>query len=435
VLPCFVFYRYSVVFKLMKKITLSIILGIAITGCAKLNDPSGKLPRDLDLALQSAKEIQGDDDARDKEIRNVAIRLAELGWNETAAKVLSDLKSYHGVVALCDLSITFAHKSQQSIAQEFYQKATEISHRLVLNIPRPIPIALAHAAAANRDLKNADEWAARIGENADQAEVQSKIYAEKLRYGLASSSETPAAWEPAVFDAWCASMSLHEMQKDDLKSELLRMMDKIPSMFPVDQPQAYLYVYRAALKFNLPELAQASSMNAIRSSIILGSDMDDTPKIRAQVARELFQAGDPRATDVLRSARAACDGQVGFYQPRSLGAVAEVMLEMGQQENALQTWDLAWKKTFSHVHPRARMINAVEVLLSQSRAGIKLDDKRESTVMAIRRGESGLIQPQTEPTQEALNEVGAILQQQSAAKKEPKTNKPTTTKSKAKTSN
>jgi hypothetical protein len=419
----------------MKKVILALILGIGIISCAKLSDPSETLPRDLDLALQSAKEIQGDDDARDKEIRNVAFRLAEVGWTKTAAQILSDLKSYHGVVALCDLSITFAHKNQQSIAQEFYQKATEISHRLVLNIPRPIPIALAYASAANRDFKNADEWAARIGENADQAEVQSKIYAEKLRYGLAVSSETPAAWEPAVFDAWCASMSLHEIKKDDLNSEVLRMMDKIPSMFPVDQPQAYLYVYRAALKFNLPELAQASSMNAIRSSIMLGSDMDDTPKIRAQVARELFQTGDPRATDVLRSARAACDGQVGFTQPPALGAVAEVMLEMGQQEDALQTWDLAWNKTFTHGHPRARMVNAVEVLLSQSRAGIKLDDKRESTVMAIRRGESGLIQPQTEPTQEVLYEVGAILQQQSAAKQEPKRNKSTTSKPKSKGSN
>ena len=182
-------------------------------------------------------------------------------------------------------------------------------------------------------------------------------------------------------------------------------------------------------------MSEKASANAIRSSIILGSDMDDTPRIRAQVARELFQAGDPRATDVLRSARAACDGQVGFYQPPSLAAVAEVMLEMGQQEEALKTWDIAWNKTFSHGHPRARMVNAVEVLLSQSRAGIKLDDKRESTVMAIRRGESGHIQPQTEPTQEALNEVGILLQQQSASKKVPKTNKSTTTKSKAKTSN
>lgn len=420
---------------MINRIFPALLLCLSIVGCSKLQDPSSKIPEDLVLALQSAKEIQGDDDVRDKEIRHVAIRLAEVGWNETAAKVLSDLKSYHGVVALCDLSITFAHKNQQSIAQGFYQKAKEIAHRLVLNIPRPIPIALAHAAAANRDFKNADEWAARIGENADQAEVQSKIFAEKLRYGLASSSDTPAVWEPAVFDAWCASMSLHEMKKDDLKSEILRMMDKIPFMFPVDQPQAYLSVYRSALKFNLPELSQEASSHAIRSSLMLGSDIDDTPKIRAQVARELFQAGDPRATGVLRSARAACDGQVGFYQPPSLGAVAEVMFEMGQQEEALKTWDLAWNKTFSHGHPRARMVNAVEVLLSQSRAGIKLDDKRESTVMAIRRGESGPIQQQTAPSQDVLNEVGAILQNQSSSKKEPKTNKSTTTKSKAKTSN
>jgi hypothetical protein len=419
----------------MKKIILGLVVGIGITSCAKLNDPSGKLPRDLDLALQSANEIQGDDDVKDKEIRNVAIRLAEIGWNKTAAQLLSDLKSYHGVVALCDLSITCEHKNQQSIAHGFYQKAKEIVHRLVLNIPRPIPISMAHVAAANRDFKIADEWAARIGEKADQAEVQSKIFAEKLRYGLASSSDTPEVWEPAVFDAWCASMSLHEMKKDDPKSEILRMIDKIPFMFPVDQPQAYLSVYRAALKFNFPELSQEASSHAIRSSLMLGSDIYDIPKIRAQVARELFQSGDPRAIDVLRSARAACDGQVGFYQPPSLGSVAEVMLEMGQQEEALKTWDLAWSKTFSHGHPRARMVNAVEVLLSQSRAGIKLDEKRESTVMAIRRGESGLIQPQTEPTPEALNEVGALLQQQSASKKAPKTNKSTTTKPKSKSSN
>jgi len=420
---------------MINRIFPALLISFVIGGCAKLQDPASQLPKDLLLALESAKEIQGDDDVRDKETRNVGVRLAEVGWTKTAAQILSDLKSYHGVVALCDLCITFAHKNQQSIAQGFYQKAKEISKRLVLNIPRPIPIALAHAAAANRDFKNAEEWTARIGENADRAEVQSKIFAEKLRYGLASSSDTPAVWEPTVFEAWCASLSLHEMKKDDLKSELLRMMDKISTMFPVDQPQAYLSVYRTALKLNLPELSEKAASNAIRSSIMLGSDIDDTPRIRAQVARELFHAGDPRAIDVLRSARAACDGQVGFYQPPSLGSVAEVMLEMGQQEEALKTWDLAWSKTFSHGHPRARMVNAVEVLLSQSRAGIKLDEKRESTVMAIRRGESGLIQPQTEPTPEALNEVGALLQQQSASKKAPKTNKSTTTKPKSKSSN
>jgi len=420
----------------MKKIILSLILGIAITSCAKLNDPSGKLPRDLDLALQSANEIQGDDDVRDKEIRHVAIRLAEVRWNETAAKILSDLKSYHGVVGLSDLSITAAHRNEQPIAQEFYHKAKKIAQRLVLGIPRPVPIAMAQAAASNRDFEGADQWRSGIAENSDRAEADSKIFAEKLRYGVVSSSETPPVWEPDVFEAWSDSISCHEQQSDDTKSQLLKMMEKIPSLFPVDQPQAYLCVYRAALKLNLPELSEQAASNAIRSSIILGSDMDDTPRIRAQVARELFHAGDPRATDVLRSARAACDGQVGFYLPPSLGAVAEVMLEMGQQEEALKTWDLAWNKTFSHGHPRARMVNAVEVLLSQSRAGIKLDDKRESTVLAIRRGESsGLIQPQTEPTQEALNEVGALLQQQSALKKVPKTNKSTTTKPKSKSSN
>jgi len=420
---------------MINRIFPALLISFVIVGCAKLQDPASQIPKDLLLALESAKEIQGDDDVRDKEIRNVANRLAEVGWTKTAAQILSDLKSYYGAVALCDLSITFAHKKRQSIAQGFYQKAKEISNRLVLNIPRPIPIALAHAAAANRDFKNAETWTDRIGENADRAEVQSKIFAEKLRYGLASSSDTPAVWEPTVFEAWCASLSLHEMKKDDLKSELLRMMDKISTMFPVDQPQAYLSVYRTALKLNLPEFSEKAASNAIRSSFMLGSDIDDTPRIRAQVARELFHAGDPRATDVLRSARAACDGQDGFYQPPSLGAVAEVMLEIGQQEEALETWDLAWNKTFSHGHPRARMVNAVEVLLSQSRAGIKLDDKRESTVMAIRRGESGLIQPQSEPTQEALNEVGALLQQQSASKKVPKTNKSTTTKPKSKSSN
>lgn len=420
---------------MMKKIILSLILGIAITSCAKLNDPSGKLPRDLDLALQSAKEIQGDDDVRDKEIRHVAIRLAEVRWNETAAKILTDLKSYHGVVGLSDLSITAARRDEQPIAQEFYHKANEIAQRLVLGIPRPIPIAMAQSAAANKNFEEADQWRSGIAENSDRAEAESKIFAEKLRYGVVSSSETPPVWEPDVFEAWSDSISRHEKQSDDVKSDLLKMMEKIPSLFPVDQPQAYLCVYRAALKLNLPELSEKAASNAIRSSIILGSDMDDTPRIRAQVARELFHAGDPRATDVLRSARAACDGQVGFYQPPSLGAVAEVMLEMGQQEEAKKTWDLAWNKTFSHGHPRARMVNAVEVLLSQSRAGIKLDDKRESTVMAIRRGESGLIQPQTEPTQEAFNEVGALLQQQSASKKVPKTIKSTTTKPKSKSSN
>ena len=419
----------------MKKIFLSLILGIAIISCVKLNDPSGRLPRDLDLALQSAKEIQGDDDVRDKEIRHVAIRLAEVGWNETAAKILTDLKSDHGVVGLCGLSITAAHRNEQPIAKGYYQKAKEIAQRLVLGIPRPVPIAMAQAAAANRDFEVANQWRSRIAESSDRAEAGSKIFAEKLRYGVVSSSETPPVWEPDVFEAWSDSISRHKQQSDEAKSELLKMMDKIPSLFPVDQPQAYLCVYRAALKLNLPELSEKAASNAIRSSIILGSDMDDTPRIRAQVAREIFHAGDPRATDVLRSARAACDGQVGFYQPPSLGAVAEVMLEMGQQEEAKKTWDLAWNKTFSHGHPRARMVNAVEVLLSQSRAGIKLDDKRESTVMAIRRGESGFIQPQTEPTQEALNEVGALLQQQSASKKAPKTNKSTTTKSKPKTSN
>ncbi len=421
--------------KMIKKIILSLILGIAITGCGRLSDPSAKIPRDLDLALQSAKEIKGDDDVRDKEIRHVAIRLADVRWNETAAKILSDLKSDHGVVGLCDLSITAAHRNEQPIAKGYYQKAKEIAQRLVLGIPRPVPIAMAQAAAANRDFEDANQWRSRIAESSDRAEADSKIFAEKLRYGVVSSSETPPVWEPDVFEAWSDSVSRHEMKSNDTKSELLKMMDKIPSLFPVDQPQSYLCVYRVALKLNLPELSETAASNAIRSSIILGSDMDDTPRIRAKVARELFHAGDPRATEVLRSARAACDGQVGFYQPPSLGAVAEVMLEMGQQEEALKTWDLAWNKTFSHVHPRARMVNAVEVLLSQSRAGIKLDDKRESTVMAIRRGESGPIQQQTAPSQDVLNEVGAILQKQSSSKKEPKTNKSTTTKSKAKTSN
>ena len=55
--------------------------------------------------------------------------------------------------------------------------------------------------------------------------------------------------------------------------------------------------------------------------------------------------------------------------------------------------------------------------------------------MAIRREESGSVQQQTAPSQDVLNEVGAILQKKSEIKQEPERNKSTTTKFNAKTSN
>lgn len=226
-------------------------------------------------------------------------------------------------------------------------------------------------------------------------------------------------WEPEVLEARSDWILAHRSDAERVRMELVRSMEVVSKMFPVDQPQAYLAIFRVARELGDSELQEEAAAGAIRSSTSLARDMEDTAILQAKVAEGLFAARDPRALLMMRSAREASDEPPGFYQPVALGAVAEVMQKMGQTEAARETYTEAWKRAFAHVHPRARVVNAVEILLSQSRAGVKPSAEDLDVALAIQRGERGKPLPFREPSHEVMEEVATHLQKLEAGKTNP----------------
>jgi tetratricopeptide (TPR) repeat protein len=319
-------------------------------------------------------------------------------------------------VGLAEISVAMARQKKKGLAARFYRKAEEAYRQFLPNLPRPIPIAMAQAAAASANWKEADGWMAPMSETFDRAETQSKVYAERLRGGRASPRETPPMWEPEVLEARAEWVLVHRDEVGQMRAEISKSLDVVPKMFPVDQPEAYLAIYRVARELGERELQEAAAAGAIRSSTSLARDMEDTAILQAKVAEGLFAAGDPRAALMIRSAREASDEPPGFYQPVALGAVAEAMQKMGQTESARETYTEAWKRAAAHIHPRARVVNAVKILLSQSRAGVRPTAEDLDVALAIQKGERGKPLPSGVPSQEVMEEVATHLQKLEAGK-------------------
>lgn len=377
------------------------------------------MPEELRLARELLPAITGDEDVRDKTARKVAVRLAEVGWLGTAADLLASQKTFHGAVGLADISVAMARRNKGALAGRFYRKAEEASRQFLPNLPRPIPIAMAQAAASCEKWDEADRWMEPMAETFDRAETQSKVYAERLRAGRASPEEIPPMWEPEVLEARSDWILAHRSDAERVRMELVRSMEVVSKMFPVDQPEAYLAIFRVARELGDSELQEAAAAGAIRSSTSLARDMEDTAILQAKVAEGLFAARDPRAALMIRLAREASDAPPGFYQPVALSAVAEAMQKMGQTESARETYTEAWKRAFAHIHPRARVVNAVEILLSQSRAGLKPSAEDLDVALAIQRGERGKPLPSREPSHEVMEEVATHLQKLEAGKTNP----------------
>lgn len=399
---------------------LALAFGILLTaGCSRLADPRQPLPEELRLAMELLPAITGDEDVRDKTTRQVALRLAEMGWLGTASDLLTSQKTFHGTVGLAEISVAMARQQKIGLAGRYYRIAEKAARQFLPNLPRPIPIAMAQAAASCEKWDEADRWMEPMAETFDRAETQSKVYAERLRAGRASPEEIPPMWEPEVLEARSDWILAHRSDAERVRMELVRSMEVVSKMFPVDQPEAYLAIFRVARELGDSELQEAAAAGAIRSSTSLARDMEDTAILQAKVAEGLFAARDPRALLMMRSAREASDEPPGFYQPVALGAVAEVMQKMGQTEAARETYTEAWKRAFAHVHPRARVVNAVEILLSQSRAGVKPSAEDLDVALAIQRGERGKPLPSREPSQEVMEEVATNLQKLEAGKTNP----------------
>jgi hypothetical protein len=95
--------------------------------------------------------------------------------------------------------------------------------------------------------------------------------------------------------------------------------------------------------------------------------------------------------------------------------VAEVLEKMGRIEEANEVWAEAWQKAVRHVHPRARQINAIEILLSKTRAGKDLTSQDRNYLDSVQSGINSSVTTVHEPSTDVIKEVSEHFEAQNKA--------------------
>ena len=386
----------------------------ALISCSPLIDRKAAFPETLLIARGILPTISGDQDARDKIAKRVAIEFAHRGYHREAAELLGAQNTFHGTLGLAELATEFAHQGEKSLAKAYCAKAEEASRQFLPMLPRPIPIAFVEAEASCHNWEKAKDWILTMGDSYDRSEANSKLYAERLLAGLANLAEDPPMWELEVISAKC--VVIQKSKPSQLRTEqLAKVLQNIASMFPVNRTDAYLILYGSARQMGEDKIQKEAIEGAIRSALSLARDIEETPVLQAKTAEVLFQARDDRAYPMIKNARESCASLVGFYQPPALCAVAEVLEKMGRFEDANEAWKEAWQKAVCHVHPRARQINAIEVLLSKTRAGKELTSQDRNYLDSVQSGINSSVTTVHEPSMDVIKEVSEHFEAQNKA--------------------
>jgi tetratricopeptide (TPR) repeat protein len=396
-------------------VIFSSAIALHLSGCglSSLHDLPTPPPPQLKLMDQLCEGMNGDSDAKDIAVQSLALAYARNGYPNEAMELLKKIESHQGLVGMAKLALEYAHQGENRKAVIFLNEAEKESNRFSISLPRQLSIQMAQAYSAVQNDVKADNWKQKLSDNADLAEVQALIEAEKLRFGRIKLSQVSTRTEPELLEVivfGATSGRENEMESVDC---LAKAEKRVDSMYPVDRVPAYLSVSKGFDKLNRPEDSKRVLSKAESMSLLLSTRIESGTLGRILLADYYANKGDKvKANEWITKARTTISDNGYMAQPLCCSKLAEALWKVGNQQEAQVLWTDALNRARTHVHPRARRMGTLVVLESL------LDNKVELTPEQLRMVESVIYDElQTEPL--SVNKVENYLDEARATLRSP----------------
>jgi tetratricopeptide (TPR) repeat protein len=409
-------------FHYLQKIVFSaLLLGIAGCGSKSLEDSSAPWPRSLLLMSQIWEGIKGDQDAKDVAACELAYCFSRNGYPKTTLEYLQGTDSHRGLVGMAKLTLAKTHEGQKDVARLYLAEAQKGSNRYLLSRPRELCIRMAQAYTALGQQAMANEWSSRLSDSQDLAEVKGLIQAEELRQGKISLEQVDAWTEPEFVEVIVAQMRAGKASEIQVSGWIKDAEKRVDGMYPVDRIQGYLLLASAARELGRVEDCERMMMKAEGISLEISPRIEAGTLARISVADAYVDAGNLEKAQVwIRKAQDSLPQNPYMAQPKAYAELAEVVWSMGKKEQAELLWTEALNRARTHLHPRARQLGVMAVLMSLLNSKVELTPEQEKMVLSVKNEELQGLPLATNPVEGYLEEaVVAVSDQEGKAKKKP----------------
>jgi tetratricopeptide (TPR) repeat protein len=362
---------------------------VLLAGCGTSHqDPGAKLSPSVDASVQLLPKITEDIDRRGCYTEKIAETVAAEGYLNKAVEVVAFDPSAHGPYTLYSLAIQMARKGDMSVARVIDRKAQTLAKDKGHTDSRMVMIQAAIVRSALMDDSGAERALQAITTPYDQQEAKTGVIAEKIRSGRLTTGVTTPLATPAITEAWCARAL--KAAPSDRKQFLENAVSNARSTFPIQRPRLLGLCAETALTLGMQEEASGYLAEAVAASALLSDLIEDGPIEKSKLAGIMADLGKKdEAREMLDKARVASRLPASFFQPPALARVAEGYLKLGDHMKADEVWLEAAQNTKGHVHPNARVINAIEIYISHVRAGVEPTADVVAVLKSIERGEGG----------------------------------------------
>jgi tetratricopeptide (TPR) repeat protein len=200
----------------------------------------------------------------------------------------------------------------------------------------------------------------------------------------------------------------------------------------VDRIQGYLLLASAARDLGRVEDCERMMMKAEGISLQVSPRIEAGTLARISVADAYVDAGNLEKAQVwVRKAQDSLPENPYMAQPKAYAKLAEVVWNMGKKEEAELLWTEALNRARTHLHPRARQLGVMAVLMSLLDCKVELTPEQEKMVLSVKNEELQGLPLATNPVEGYLQEaVVAVSSKEGKAKKKSikaeGTKKPTT---------
>jgi hypothetical protein len=360
------------------------------SGCAKLNNVA---PHPMPVASKEATlwfdKIAGDDDAKAKVIASWIDQTSEQGC--------------------FDQVINLPLPNERRIVLALYRSAVEAYHQGDVRSAKLL------GKRAEEMLKDRLDWTGRIeherlpyvywSQGYSKAEVLLKklppgdvlskaeagLLAEKIWRGEQSCQDAAIGYPHAINAMLHRSDLAGESgKKQEAQGWITRAIYSANDGYPGDRPYSLCKIISRGTQWCDKATLRPSIDSVIEDVKATPYQVEDRILLLAEVAQDLQGLGEiEEAKSVLILAEQDAKRVPLVFRPVASAAIANAWLLLGNPDRAEDIWLQASKDARSHIHPRARMMNAIGILMSYGKSNRVPSPAVRDVLDSISRGEGG----------------------------------------------
>jgi hypothetical protein len=221
--------------------------------------------------------------------------------------------------------------------------------------------------------------------------AEAALRAEKIWRGAYAPFDKPVGTEAAVEAALHrADLARGSGHIEDSRSWFRFAVDSANAAYPLESSLLRCRIARETAEWISPSELTPFLEAALADAEGLPPQVEDRGLLLVEAARGWQALGQTdKAAATLRKAEQEAGAVPTFFRPMVLAKIGAAWFEAGQQIEAESSWQLAAETAHCQVHPRARVINAVEILLAMGTVDQVPSPAVRGLLDAIARGEGG----------------------------------------------